>query len=125
MNYLYQYHVQDTSEEARKRFVEVVREVAMRYGFVDNTETSRVIGTLVSLVPGPKQFYGMGIRVSDDRIIVDFLLGEKQRVQVRPMFTKLIVETLIALHATFGEKLIIPHSSEYREWSEYSKKPVA
>lgn len=125
MNYLYQYHVLELSDAAKKRAVEVVREVVDRYGFVDNTETSHVIGTLISLVPGPKQSFGMGVRESEGRIIVDFLLGEKQRNDVRPMFTKLMVEILIALHTAFGERLIIPHTSEYREWDEHPKKPVA
>ena len=95
-----------------------VCEVAKRFSLYENTETSRTVGTLISLVPGPYGF-GMGVRQVEDRLIVDFNLLEKDRVNFRPTFTKLMLESQACLHDHFGERFIIPDKSEFREIRNY------
>lgn len=105
-----QLHIPDASGvEDRAHVEQILVAAAKEFGIVDTTVTSRVPDTIRCYSERIGHGFAIGARVVGDLIIVDFYTGK----QPSPRFPAVEERLTSELRLIFGERIIIPKTSDY------------
>lgn len=105
-----QVHLQDAANASdRNRVEQILDATAVKFGLTDNTITSRVPDTIRSIVERQGYGFGIGGRVVNQIIIIDFFPNKSPSTAFPAIKEHIISE----LCQAFGDRVYFPKEAEH------------